>query len=367
MSVMELTEINRNNVYKSVYKNKSTSKKQIMTDLNMSAPTISKYIDELIAENLLIYDGFLNSTGGRKAQSISCNYSAFYSIGIDITPNRLGVVLVDLEGMIKDTFVINIPFQDDIIYYQKITEIIKDLSSKNHMGNKILGVGVSLPAILDKSGRKMINSPFIDASNLTQSLEDCLKLPVRLFNDANAGGLGELWYLKSTKNMVYLSLSNTVGSAIILNGKLYYGDDSLSGEVGHMTLYPNGNLCYCGKRGCVNSYCSALALTSDKYSLTTFFEKLNNQEPDTMSSWNIYLDNLSIAINNVHSIMNCKVILGGFVGEYLQNYIQQLRDRVSLLDSFGSDTNYIQSCTLKNEASATGAALYFIELFINSI
>ncbi len=368
ISSRTIKEINRNKVYQAIYNNSSVSKKQIMSELNMSAPTIYQYLDEFFKEDLLYYDGYLESTGGRKAQAISCNFDAHHSIGIDITPSRLGVVAVNLKGTIKDTAIFDIPFMDTLNYYKEIVNIIKKFSCENSIGKNILGIGVSLPAIISKSGRTINFAPLIHAPNLAQKIEEHIDLPVKLFNDANAGGFAEIWYLKNTTNMVYLSLSNTVGSAILLNGNLYYGDDALSGEVGHTTLYPNGKVCYCGRKGCVDSYCSARALTLDECSLKQFFICLNNKEQEAMFRWDNYLNDLALTINNIHNILDCKIIIGGYVGSYLnEEYLSTLREKVSSLATFNSNVEYVKSCVLKNEASAVGAALYYIDLFIKSV
>ena len=108
-------------------------------------------------------------------------------------------------------------------------------------------------------------------------LERWLNFPFQVENDANCAAFAQLRGTK--KDAVYLSLNDTVGGAIFLNGNLYRGDGFKSGEFGHMILEPGGKVCYCGKSGCMDAYCSAKILKSaGGGSLNSFFEALNRSD-----------------------------------------------------------------------------------------
>ena len=187
-------------------------------------------------------------------------------------------------------------------------------------------------------------------------------------NDANAGGFAEFYGNHSCQNVLYLSLSNSVGGAVCMDGKLYYGEDMRSGEFGHMTLVPGGRQCYCGNYGCVDSYCSALLLSNvTEGNLALFFERLAQGDPACTKAWEEYLYYLVIVINNLNVSFDCEVLLGGYVGRYLGPHLDEIRERSVKQCNFHLKTSSIQVSRLNQEASAMGAALYYIDEFISQI
>ena len=84
-----------------------------------------------------------------------------------------------------------------------------------------------------------------------------------------------------------------------------------------MTLYPGGDLCYCGKEGCVDRYCSARVLTGEEgIRLEEFFQRLASGEAVTEKIWDEYLSDLAVVVNNLRMIYDCKVVVGGYVGRF---------------------------------------------------
>ena len=197
--------------------------------------------------------------GGRKAKIISSNPRARVALGLDITRNHVNLVMVDLEASVLRSVRKRISFQADEKYFHTLKRMIHDMvKSVNVPPNHILGVGVSLPAIVGDDDKTLKYAPLLNTSlDLYQDLSSYIDYPYRFINDANAGGFAELYSGTTGRNTLYLLLSNSVGGAIIMDGKLYYGEGRRGGEFGHMTLVPDGRPCYCGKTGCVDAYCSA--------------------------------------------------------------------------------------------------------------
>jgi predicted NBD/HSP70 family sugar kinase len=167
--------------------------------------------------------------------------------------------------------------------------------------------------------------------------------------------------------MVYLSLSNSVGGAVYVGGRLFTGDDQRAGEFGHMCLIPKGETCYCGKQGCADAYLSALRL-SEPYRghLDAFFEALRLKDPKAKELFETYLYALAILVSSLRMAFDCTVILGGYVGGYLTPYLTQLRALSAAHDPFQPDEAYLQPCHFHYEASALGAALQYINRFITA-
>lgn len=175
---------------------------------------------------------------------------------------------------------------------------------------------------------------------------------------------------------IYLELNNYVSGAIFSLKyrniqepqfeRLFIGDHFRSCEFGHMTLRPGGKPCYCGKFGCVNSYCSAKLLSdNDNESLVQFFSQLDHKSTNRVI-WNEYLDNLAIIINSLLMAFDCQVILGGSVGMLIRPFLPLLQEKVSFLNSYENVSN-IEACHYNLEGSALGAAIYLVDSFIQSV
>ncbi len=130
---------------------------------------------------------------------------------------------------------------------------------------KIAGVAVGMAGAIDFKNGILLQSPnFADSENfpLKAELEKELALPVFLENDANAYAMGEKWVGagRSFSSLLCLTIGTGVGGGIILNNELWRGVDGTAGELGHITIYPNGLKCNCGNRGCLEAYISAAGI-----------------------------------------------------------------------------------------------------------
>ncbi len=233
---------------------------------------------------------------------------------------------------------------------------------------RILGAGISLPGILSADG-SLFNTDVLPAKNYrTATIGRALDLPYLCVNDANAAGFAEMWGSDSGRNFVYLSLSNTVGGAIVLSGHVSAGDTRRAGEFGHISLDRNGPLCYCGQKGCLYTYCNAANLSKRAGGeLSEFFRLLAAGDAAMRKVWDRYLDKLAQAVNILRMAFDCEVVVGGYVGAYMEPHIDALRARAAALNSFEADGGYIRICRRRTEASAAGAALLHIDAFIKTI
>lgn len=367
---IEIKKINRNNIYRIVLAKENTSKQEIAYQLNISIPTVSQNLNELIEEGLVKENGSFQSTGGRKAKIISSNPAARVALGLDITPNHVNLVMVDLASKVLKSQRYRLSFQQGRGYYAAVEKLLQDMIKSSRISEEhILGVGVSLPAIIGADGKRVIYAPlFDDLTGLYDELAGYIKYPYHFMNDANAGGFAELYNNHSGRDVLYLSLSNSVGGAVFVNGNLYYGEDMRSGEFGHMTLVPEGRRCYCGNYGCVDTYCSASLLSNlTDGNLALFFEKLEQGDIACREAWEEYLRYLVIVINNLHVSFDCEVLLGGYVGRYVSPHLEKIRELAVKRCNFKMKPSSIQVSRLNQEASAMGAALYYIDEFISQI
>ena len=330
-------------------------------------PTVLQNVKELAEAGLVVETGKYESTGGRKASALSVVGDFRVAVGIDITANHVSCVLIDLCGTLLAEERVKLPFDNSLDYFEQVAgQLEKFLRENVSDRNKILGVGVSLPGIIDKQNEMLIRSHVLKQDHMSlRQLSQLISYPVSYENDANCALTAEIRYIDS--DTIYLSLSNSVGGAIYLGGRLCEGDNHRSAEFGHIIMKVGGRKCYCGKRGCVDAYCSASVLLKYADSLEKFFEGLQNGDEQKQKVFDEYLDDLAVAVTNLRMAFDCDVMLGGYVGGYLKRYMPKLRRKAAEYNMFASDTLYMKNCTYEKEASAVGAAMQFIYRYFDSL
>ncbi|NDL68364.1 ROK family transcriptional regulator [Clostridiales bacterium F-3ap] len=381
VSNIEVKKINRNRIFRYVNNRERTSKPEVAAALGISMPTVLQNVNELMEQGLVQEVGELESTGGRKAAAIAPVRNAYHALGIDITQNHLGFVLTDLSGTVLKHARVQKPFADDRGYYKDMGEAaLEFLEREGGLGKGFLGVGISVPGIVDNTANQIVRSHALGIAGVDCSrFSEFLMLPSVFINDANAAAIAEIYHAETRFNAAYLFLGNSVGGAIIqerkgylgdetANDRLYLGDNWRGGEFGHMTLVPGGNRCYCGKEGCLDAYCSAKNLsrhTDGK--LERFFEEMEKGNKGFEKLWEEYLSHLAVEVNNLRMVFDCRVIIGGYVGSLIEPYLGRLQEKAAALNTFEADGSYIQACRYRVEASALGAALQQVEAFVSTV
>ena len=350
-----------------IINHKTTSKVELSKNLNLSMPTVLSNVNELLTNGIAIETGEYESTGGRKAKRISINPSYRYAVGISITANHVGFVLVNLKEEIVKYSRIRLKFSAEASYPFRIAEELGEFLTDMEEREKILGIGISIPGIINQKEKLLIKSHALQAENYSLSfLEQAFSIPVSFENDANAAMMAEDG--NQYKNAVYLSLNNTLGGAFCIDGRLISGENQKAGEFGHMILVPGGKQCYCGKRGCADAYCAASVLSDETgQTLEQFMDRVKEQEDGAAQVWENYLTHLALLISNLRMAYDMDIILGGEVGGYLADYMVPLGEKVMENNKFDHDVRYLKTCAYKKEASAVGAAKHFLQDFIRNI
>ena len=360
----------RNQIFCLIFDKKKISKQEIAAQLKLSLPTVTQYLQSLKDEGLIDYGGTFESTGGRKAKIIQCVENAFFALGLDITRNHLSLVLVNMRGNICFSKRIKLSFQNNAEYFSTVGATIDRFITDNNIDcNKILGVALTLPAIIASDKKTVTYATVIDTdSSFYRKIGQYIKLPFKIYNDANAAAFAEYWVHNDIETMAYLSLSNSVGGSFILDGRQYTGYNERAGEFGHMTIVPDGKTCYCGKKGCVDAYCCAKVLSDHADgNLPNFFEAVKNNDPKCRKVFTDYLNYLALAINSLRMIFDCDVVMGGYVGPYLLDYMDEIKALVASRNTFENNADYIKPCKFTFEASAVGGAMYYLSEFMHNI
>ena len=364
---MDTGKKNKADVLRYYMEHGETSKSEIVKALGLSMPTVMRYTNELLEEDILRDMGTGESTGGRKAGLFSVNERYRMAAGIDITANHVSLVLVNLRKEIVSSVRYRTKYEHKREYYEELAKTVESFLDQEKVDREsFLGIGIALPGIVDKEHGILTDSHVLGVRNFSfSSIRSCFPYELFFENDAVSAALAETISIR--KDMIYLSLSNSVGGAIYLNGNIYAGDRFKSAEFGHMTLHPKGKKCYCQKLGCVDAYCNASLLSNlTGGNLGVFFERLQEGDEGLGEVWNQYLEELSLTISNLRMAFDCDIILGGYVGSFMEPYILDIEKRVSAYDPFEGDTGYIHACTYRYEAAALGSASAMIESLIAS-
>lgn len=367
---MEVKKQNRNRVFRYICRNGTVSNPDISYEMNMSLPTVTQITKELIEKGLVEEKGELKSTGGRRAKALSAAVNVKQAVGLDITKNHISLVLTNLAGEILKYERIYQPYASEDAYYHKVSKKLEDfLEESGGEREKLLGIGISFPAIIDLD-REMITSSHVLGLKIVpfESVSRFFSYPCFFLNDANAGAYAEGIRPEGVERFFYLSLSNTVGGAIFSRNELIQGNHFRCGEVGHMTVVADGEVCYCGKRGCLDVYCSASHLSdAADGKLETFFAALEKGEEKAVRIWDKYTSYLAIAVNNIHMVLDCDIVLGGYVGNYAEAYIQDIWNKVLERNTFAESIPFVKACRHTVGAAALGAALKVTEDFVRQI
>ena len=367
---IEVKKNNRNYIFRYICRHGIVSNPDISYAVKMSLPTVTQNTKELIERGLVMETGELESTGGRRAKALSVAANAKLAVGLDITKNHVGLMLTNLTGEILKYDRIHLPFQQQDGYYQMVSERLECfLEEASADREKLLGIGISFPGIVDLDNEVIVHSHVLGVESVSfTSVSRFFMYPCYFLNDANAGAYAEGIRSESLERFFYLSLSNSVGGAVFSNNELIQGKGFRCGEVGHMTIIPDGETCYCGKSGCLDAYCSATRLSDvTDGKLEQFFIRLRQGEKEIREIWDRYTEFLSIALNNIHMILDCDIVLGGYVGRYADEYIQEIWEKVSRRNIFEEGSSFVKSCNYRTGAAALGAALRVVELFIEQI
>lgn len=366
---MAVKRQNRIHTLRCILASGRVSQMELTQRLGLSWPTILQNVRELAELGLVREDGMYASTGGRKAKAYAPVRDARLAVGVDLTADHVSVVLTDLSGNLLRQAQGALHFSLEDIYFKYLGGLLQRFVEASGAADRLLGVGLSLPGVVDGEKGVLRDSHALGVMNASLSLfTQQIPWPCRVLGAAAAAGLAEAYAGGNAGDMVYLSLGDAVGGAILRDGSLYMGEHLRAGSFGHMTLAPHGRRCWCGKEGCLDAYCSAKVLSGCAGgSLPAFFDGLRSGDPEKGEVWREYLENLATAVNNLRACFDCGVTVGGEVGAYLEEFGDLLRALLAERNPFEPDASYLKYRRCAGEASAVGAALAQVEAFIREL
>lgn len=366
-----LRQLNEKRILNTVRQHVRISRTNLGKEINIATATVMRIVDGLIKKGWLEEVGPDDSTGGRPAILLQIRPEAAFSVGIEL--GRVYVRFVCVNLLCEVVFEEEIDMDslrdiDHLIGY--ITGFIYRTGIEQ---SDVIGIGVAAPGPLDPIHGLLLATEDVGSQwhgvTLTELIERQLGIPAYLSNDADAASLGETWFgLGENHNDVLFILADAgIGAGLSIHRSIYRGARNQAGEFSHTIVDIHGDLCTCGRRGCVNTAASAYAMASEMRKIDPKFkglgiidivkEAVNKTGPEQKIIQRA-IEFLSVGVYNFVKIFNPDiVILGGrtlLFGDYM---LAETIHRVqSLCKSDVSDPIIVTSTSFGISAVAVGAA-----------
>jgi glucokinase-like ROK family protein len=228
-----------------------------MTGLTRS--TVSENVSELILEGLVAEIGHGKSAGGKPPILLNVVDQARQIIGIDLASGEFRGAIVNLRGAIQHRINLPVENRSGEMAFELVYNIIDQLVAK--VDTPLLGIGIGTPGLIDAGSGVVQNAVNLDWQNLAVAdiLKERYQLPVFIANDSQLSALAEYNFGESHRvpNLMLIKIGRGVGAGVILNQQLHYGDSFGAGEIGHIKVEENGELCRCGNYGCLETRLSS--------------------------------------------------------------------------------------------------------------
>jgi len=183
------------------------------------------------------------------------------TIGIDIGGTKISAGVVDSSGNLIDSSKCSTPAEGGKDLISSVVNLVKELNKKH----EIKGIGISIAALISSDYGTIVGAPNIanlSKLNFANEIKEEFKLPIIIENDANAAMWAEFKFgnAKGLNPVMFFIIGTGVGGGLVIDGKLFKGANGIGAEFGHMCVVPNGLLCGCGAKGCIEQYASGGAL-----------------------------------------------------------------------------------------------------------
>jgi N-acetylglucosamine repressor len=312
---------NKNLVLDIVKNHSPISRMEIAKVTGMSPTSITRIVHELQLQGFVRETELVTSGVGRKAALLDVCGDVLYTIGVEIDTLMIKIGIVNYVGEIVAWQ--SIPREATEGYnetLEKVNRNVKGLIDKNRIpSERIIAIGVGLPGSIDyKNGVVTVSDQLKWKNvNLAEDLHQLTHFAVIIDNELKMKIEAENFkgMAKDSQNAVLVGIGSGIGAAIILNGEIYRGESNNAGEIGHTVINPTGNVCNCGKIGCLATYISEGALIADSRkvkeidSIDEVFDSYRNGESWAINIMDRTTTYIALAISNILCLYNPEVII----------------------------------------------------------
>ena len=266
-------EHNTTLVLKTIYGRDYVSRAEIARLTGLTRTTVSDIVSSLLEDGLVIEDGYGESLGGKPPIQVRLVNDARQLICLDLSDDDFCGAVVNLRGEFVYRQVLPLQHRRGEAALQVVYQLVEALLTQTTA--PILGIGIGTPGLVDaRQGvvRQAVNRGWSDLP-LKNLLYQRHQLPVFVGNDSHVAALAEYSFGESYQlpNLVLIKVGEGIGSGIVLDGQIHYGDGFSAGEIGHLSVQRNGTLCSCGNRGCLETVASTRALIDKTVELSRIY------------------------------------------------------------------------------------------------
>ncbi|MEZ4736567.1 MAG: ROK family transcriptional regulator [Caldilineaceae bacterium] len=372
---------NKQLILKTIYDHSQSSRADVARWTGLTRPTVSSTVAELIEEGLVEEVGQGQSDGGKPPILLRVVDGACHLIGLDLANSEFRGAVTDLRGKIIHRVSLPVQERDGAAALDLVYALCDQLLAA--ATSPLLGIGIGTPGLIDAQQgivRKAVNLDWNDLP-LRDLVATRYHAPVYVANDSHVAALAEYIFgqQRKTPNLVVVKVGRGVGAGIVLQGRLYHGDGSGAGEIGHVRVVEQGVRCRCGHVGCLETVTSSQAIvkqarqlaqvnpqsllwqftpTLETITTTTALDAFLAGDPamqEVIAEVGRYL---GVAVANLVGVLNIqKIVIAGSVarfGQPLQNAItQEMRKRAMAILA---DETTVALSTLAQDIVILGAA-----------
>jgi glucokinase-like ROK family protein len=376
MKKTDLTQI-----LKLIFRHRPISRVTLAKELGFTPGYITTIVQHLLEKNLLVEEGFAASKGGRRQVLLHINPELAHLVGFDFGTANLRLVVTDFLGQVLSfQKVTSEAAQGKDHCLQTVNRMIKACAKKD---GAIKAIGIAHSGVINQTDGSVLFWPKVygwEKVPLKEIIEQACGLPALVEDSSRTMALAEQRYGlgKGAKEWIHVSFGMGIGSAIFANGQLCRGHNGLAGELGHITINENGELCSCGNRGCLEVFASGLAIiekirTGLRKGVTSSLFGLGDQQltieaivmagraGDRLST-NVLMEagtHLGTALADIVNLLNPqKIILGGSVPRIAQALLLDPMMLALRQRAFHQSVSELEVAVsqLGEEAAAVGAA-----------
>lgn len=265
---------NRQLVLRTIYDAGEISRAGIARLTGLNKVTVSEIVAGWIESGVVAEVGTRPPSGpegGKASILLGVIDDAYHMIGIDISSSDLLGAVVNLRGRLLHTISQPLEYVDGQVPLEQLFGLVNNLLALND--RPLLGIGIGAPGLMDASRgvvRQAVNTGWMNVP-LAGVLKERYNTPVYLANDGQVSALAEHTFGagRGAENLAVVLVNRGVSAGIILDGQLHHGDDFGAGEIGHLTIRPGGDLCRCGRRGCLETVAGSLAIVQRSSALAS--------------------------------------------------------------------------------------------------
>jgi N-acetylglucosamine repressor len=385
-----LKQLNQTVILDLIRTNKSVSKAELSQITGLSPTATGMIVTGLLEQGYIYETGTGESKGGRRPVMLELKPGSFYSIGVDLDVNYINITLMDVTGRVVYENASKMPETINAeSTARKIENRIHEVLQKNSIdADRLLGIGISVPGMVDSETQKIILAPNLGWENIDirAYFTKLTDIPIYVENEAMASAICEHWLgsCQGVNHFVCINVKSGIGAGIFTDGKLYRGTGGSAGEVGHIVVDESGPKCGCGNYGCLETLSSTTRIVDNAKKLvrqgvvSTLNDLENIEELDINkvveaalsgddTAKNVLMDSaryLGIAISNIVNTLNpTKIVIGKEFVKYSNIVLEHVKNIVNCKAlKLPASRVEIMSSDIGEKSSTQGAAIIPLKL-----